>query len=53
MIFALLGDWHNRSLRQLPLLSKITLVAAARRLEQMGFRPSVALIGLCSRLDAS
>jgi uncharacterized protein (TIGR04141 family) len=43
--FALLGDWTNRTARSLPLLSKIDLVSAAQRLDQMGFRPTLALVG--------
>ena len=43
--FALLGDWGNRTARCLPLLSKIDLVSAVQRLDQLGFRPTLALLG--------
>lgn len=43
--FALLGEWTNRTPRSLPLLSKIDLVSSCQRLDQLGFRPTVALVG--------
>jgi uncharacterized protein (TIGR04141 family) len=49
VIIAILGDWHNRSLRNLPLLAKIGLVESARQITRLGFNPSVALVNLCSR----
>jgi uncharacterized protein (TIGR04141 family) len=49
VVLALLGDWHHRTLKNLPLLAKIGLAESFRRVDQMGFRPAVALISLPGR----
>jgi len=42
--FAFLGDWRNRTIASLPLFSRISLVTQARRVSNLGFRPTVATI---------
>lgn len=49
VVLAILGDWHGRGVTSLPLLAKIEFVDTVRRLRQWGYRPTVALVGLCSR----
>jgi hypothetical protein len=44
VVFAFLGDWRNRDVRALPLFSRISLVQTVRRLNGLGYRPTVALI---------
>lgn len=48
VVFAIIGDWRDRSAKSLPLFSKISLVQAARRVRQLRFRPTIALVGLTS-----
>jgi uncharacterized protein (TIGR04141 family) len=49
VVLALLGDWHRRSLVNLPLLAKMSLVSSITALRRIGFMPGVALVPLCSR----
>jgi uncharacterized protein (TIGR04141 family) len=42
--FAFLGDWKAKTITNLPLFSRISLVSEARRVANLGFRPTVALI---------
>lgn len=49
IVLAIMGDWHERDLANLPLLAKVELVETVRKMGQWGFRPSAALVGLCSR----
>jgi hypothetical protein len=42
--FAFLGDWRNRTITSLPLFSRISLVTQARRVSNLGYLPTVALI---------
>lgn len=42
--FAILGDWRDRDATALPLFSKISLVQAARRIRQLGYRPTISLV---------
>jgi uncharacterized protein (TIGR04141 family) len=44
--FGFLGDWRNRSVMDLPLFSRISLVNETRRIGNLGFRATVALISL-------
>jgi len=47
VVFAFLGDWRQRTVTSLPLFSKVSLVQAARRIGQLGYRASVELVGAC------
>lgn len=47
--FAFLGDWKGKKITNLPLFSRISMVSEIRRVSNLGFRPTVALIS--SRLD--
>jgi uncharacterized protein (TIGR04141 family) len=47
VVFALLGDWRKRGLRNLPLLTKLTLVSAIPAVRRLGYTPTVALVPLC------
>ncbi len=49
IILALLGDWQGRSLVNLPLLARLSLVTTVPSLRRLGFAPAVALVPLCSR----
>ena len=42
--FAILGDWRDRTVRNLPLFSRISLVETTQAIESMGFQPTIALI---------
>jgi uncharacterized protein (TIGR04141 family) len=42
--FAFLGDWSGKTITSLPLFSRISMVNEARRVSNLGFRPTVALI---------
>ena len=42
--FAFLGDWHGRTITSLPLFSRISMVSEVRRVANLGFQPTVALI---------
>lgn len=42
--FALLGRWGDRTIESLPLLSKISLSQTHKRVAQIGYRPTLALI---------
>lgn len=42
--FAFLGDWHGKTITSLPLFSRISMVNEARRVSNLGFRPTVAMI---------
>lgn len=49
LVFAFLGDWHGKTLANLPLLAKLSLVASVPAIRRLGFEPSVALVPLSSR----
>jgi uncharacterized protein (TIGR04141 family) len=42
--FAFLGDWRGKTIGNLPLFSRISMVTEARRVPNLGFRPTIALI---------
>ena len=42
--FAFLGDWRGKTITSLPLFSRISMVNEARRVSNLGFKPTVALI---------
>lgn len=42
--FAFLGNWRGRTITNLPLFSRISMVNEARRVSNLGFRPTVAMI---------
>lgn len=44
VVFGFLGDWHGRSITSLPLFSRISLVLESRKVEGLGFKPTIALI---------
>jgi uncharacterized protein (TIGR04141 family) len=44
IIFGFLGDWTGRTILNLPLFSRISLVQESRRVAGLGYCPSVALI---------
>jgi uncharacterized protein (TIGR04141 family) len=44
--FAFLGDWSGKTITSLPLFSRISMVNEARRVSNLGFRPTVALISM-------
>jgi uncharacterized protein (TIGR04141 family) len=46
VVFGFLGDWRGRTLVNLPLFSRISLVNEARRITNLGFRATVALISI-------
>jgi uncharacterized protein (TIGR04141 family) len=47
VVFAFLGDWRRRTITSLPLFSRVSLVQAARRIGQLGYRASVKLVDIC------
>jgi len=49
VVLAILGDWHQRGVRNLPLIAKLELRATVQAIEQRGFRPRLALVALDSR----
>ena len=49
IVLALLGDWHQRGLANLPLLTKISLITAVDAIRRLGFTVEVALVTLHSR----
>jgi uncharacterized protein (TIGR04141 family) len=50
VVIALLGDWPTPELSRLPLLVKLSLLGAVKSLRLMGFRPTVAMVPLASRI---
>ena len=48
VVFAFLGTWRGRSLQTLPLLSRIALVHAAKRVALLGFAPMFKLVEDCT-----
>lgn len=50
VVLAILGDWHQRGVRNLPLVAKLEMRAAVQTIEQRGFEPRLALVPLDSRL---
>ena len=42
--FAFLGDWRGKPITSLPLFSRISMVTEVRRISNLGFKPTVALI---------
>jgi uncharacterized protein (TIGR04141 family) len=42
--FAFLGDWKGKTITNLPLFSRISMVSEIRRVSNLGFRPTVAMI---------
>ena len=42
--FAFLGDWNGKTITSLPLFSRISMVSEIRRVSNLGFRPTVAMI---------
>lgn len=46
VVFGFLGDWRDRSVVNLPLFSRISLVNETRRIANLGFRATVALISI-------
>jgi uncharacterized protein (TIGR04141 family) len=44
VVFGFLGDWRGRSITSLPLFSRISLVQESRKVANLGYEPSVALI---------
>ncbi|NMO54538.1 TIGR04141 family sporadically distributed protein [Actinoplanes sp. TBRC 11911] len=44
VVFGFLGDWRGRSITSLPLFSRISLVLESRRVDGLGFKPTIALI---------
>jgi uncharacterized protein (TIGR04141 family) len=44
--FAFLGDWRRKTITSLPLFSRISMVSEARRVSNLGFRPTIALISI-------
>jgi uncharacterized protein (TIGR04141 family) len=42
--FAFLGDWKDKTITSLPLFSRISMVTEVRRVANLGFRPTKALI---------
>ena len=41
VVFAFLGDWKGKTIKQLPLFSRISLVNASKRVRSLGFRATV------------
>jgi uncharacterized protein (TIGR04141 family) len=46
LVLAILGDWKDKAVSSLPLIAKIELRATVRTIEQLGFRPHLALVPL-------
>lgn len=44
VVFAFLGDWAGKTIENLPLFSRISLVHEARRVAGLGYRPTVKTI---------
>jgi uncharacterized protein (TIGR04141 family) len=42
--FAFIGNWRGKTITNLPLFSRISMVNEARRVSNLGFRPTVAMI---------
>jgi hypothetical protein len=49
VVLALLGDWHERTLHNLPLLARLSLASTVAAIQQLGFVPTVVLVPLASR----
>jgi uncharacterized protein (TIGR04141 family) len=47
VVLAILGDWRNKTLENLPLLAKLELVETTRDIRLLGYRPTVALVDVC------
>ena len=47
VVFGFLGDWRDKTAHNLPLLSRIALVTAARQVRLLGYHPTLALVDLC------
>lgn len=50
VVLAILGDWKDKSVSSLPLIAKIELRATVRTIEQLGFRPQIALVQLATHV---
>jgi len=46
VVFAFLGDWRHQTIMSLPFFSRVSLVQAARRISELGYRVSVKLVGI-------
>ena len=47
IVFAFLGDWRGKTVLNLPLFSRISLVQASRRINQLAHIPLVQLVSIC------
>lgn len=47
VVLAILGDWRDRGLTNLPLIAKLALAESITEIGLYGFRPTIALIDLC------
>ncbi|MEV6301287.1 DUF6119 family protein [Actinoplanes sp. NPDC051861] len=45
VVFGFLGDWRGRTITSFPLFSRISLVYESRKVANLGFKPTIALIG--------
>jgi uncharacterized protein (TIGR04141 family) len=48
VVFAIVGDWSGQTIADLPLFSRIALVASAQQIEDYGFIPTWKLVSLCN-----
>ncbi len=53
VVFAFLGEWRKRTVTSLPLFSRISLVQESRKVANLGYRPTVALIGALHGTNAA
>lgn len=49
IVLTILGDWHQRTIRNVPLIAKLELQATTQVIRQRGFRPHLSLVPLVSR----
>jgi uncharacterized protein (TIGR04141 family) len=47
IVLAILGDWRDRDLVNVPFLAKLELIEGVRDIALYGFKPAVALVDLC------
>jgi uncharacterized protein (TIGR04141 family) len=47
IVFAILGDRRGKTVTNLPFFSRLSLVQASRRINQLAHVPSLELVGRC------
>jgi uncharacterized protein (TIGR04141 family) len=47
VVFAILGDWRGKTVCNLPFFSRLSLLQASRRINQLAYIPSIELVNVC------